>query len=143
MRKFHLISWCGNFVEKQSFAIRLKLCGNFAFPQNFYTIKLGKIQVFYAVSNRFSLTNNCAQVLIILFFFISENSQKFTDLAKFTAEKMKFSIKGYLRYKTINSQNVSSEAHVKSFFYFIEKSCFILKVFKLLYFQPFPNLPNM
>ena len=30
-------------------AIRPKLCGNCAFPQNFHTRKLGEISVFYAV----------------------------------------------------------------------------------------------
>ena len=65
--KFHLISWCGNFqakTVKHTQIIRrqkptnclkvfdhfcLKFCGNCAFPQNFYTRKLGKILVFYAV----------------------------------------------------------------------------------------------
>ena len=28
----------------------LKLCGNCAFPQNFHTMKLGEITVFYAVA---------------------------------------------------------------------------------------------
>ena len=30
-------------------AIRPKLCGNCAFPENFYTKKLGEIRVYYAV----------------------------------------------------------------------------------------------
>ena len=38
--KFHLISWCGNFVERH---------GNCVFPQNFHTRKLVEISVFYAV----------------------------------------------------------------------------------------------
>ena len=44
------------FYEKTQFvsllfrAIRLKLCGNYAFPRNFHTRKLGEILVFYAVS---------------------------------------------------------------------------------------------
>ena len=41
-------------------------------------------------------------------------------------------LKGYLRYKTITSQNVSSEAQVKNFFYFVEKLCSILKMFKVI-----------
>ena len=45
-----------------------------------------------------------------------------------------FFIKGHLRYKTINSQNVSYEAQVKIFFYFVEKLCSILEILKLLYF---------
>ena len=62
MLKFHLIFWCDNFAERHSFcrvsacfcrvsavsAIRPKLCGNCAFPQNFHTNKLGEISVFYA-----------------------------------------------------------------------------------------------
>ena len=40
-------------------------------------------------------------------------------------------LKGYLRYKTITSQNVSSEAQVKNFFYFVEKLCSLLKIFNL------------
>ena len=46
--QFHPISWRGNFVEKHSGktqAIRPKLCGNCAFPQNFHTRKLGEITV--------------------------------------------------------------------------------------------------
>ena len=43
-------------------------------------------------------------------------------------------LKGYLRYKTITPQTVLSEAQVKIFFYFIEKLCSILKIFKFLYF---------
>ena len=40
----------------------------------------------------------------------------------------------YLRYKTITSQNVSSEVQVKNFFYFVEKFCAVFKIFKVLYF---------
>ena len=36
-------------VSTESPTIRPKLCGNCAFSQNFYTRKLGKITVFYAV----------------------------------------------------------------------------------------------
>ena len=43
-------------------------------------------------------------------------------------------IKGYLRYKTISSQNGSSEAQVKNFFFFLEKLCSVLKIFKFLGF---------
>ena len=42
--------------------------------------------------------------------------------------------KGYLDYKTITSQNVSSEAQSKNFFDFVEKVCFVLKKLKFLYF---------
>ena len=52
-------------------------------------------------------------------------------------------IKGYLHYKTITSQNVSSKAQVKVFFYFVEKLCSVLKIFKFCYFQPSPILPNL
>ena len=37
-------------VLRKGTAIRLKLCGNCAFPQNLHTRKLGEIGVFYAVS---------------------------------------------------------------------------------------------
>ena len=40
--------------------------------------------------------------------------------------------KGHLRHKTIPSQNVPSQAQSKNFF-FIEKLCSILKIFKFLY----------
>ena len=40
-------------------------------------------------------------------------------------------IKGYLRYKTITSQNMSSEAQIKNFF--ILQKCSGLKIFKFLY----------
>ena len=43
--KFHLISWCGSFAEKN----RPKLCGNCAFPINRHTRKLSEIALFYAV----------------------------------------------------------------------------------------------
>ena len=43
-------------------------------------------------------------------------------------------LKGYFRCKTITFQSVSSEAQVKSFFYLVEKLCFVLKIFKFLYF---------
>ena len=46
IQAFHLISWCGNLVERHSFRI---LCGNCAFPQNFHTGKFGEISVFYAM----------------------------------------------------------------------------------------------
>ena len=32
-------------------AVHPKLCGNYAFPQNFHTRKLGEILVFYTVTN--------------------------------------------------------------------------------------------
>ena len=48
--EFHLIFWCGNFVEGHSFCIRQKLCRNCAFLQNFHTRKLGEIMVFFTGS---------------------------------------------------------------------------------------------
>ena len=48
-------------------------------------------------------------------------------------------LKGYLSYKTITFQNVLSEVKVK-FFYFVERSHSILKLFKFLYFQPSHDL---
>ena len=42
------ILWKGT-VSAKFRAIRSKLCGNCAFPQNFHTRKLGEIMVFYAV----------------------------------------------------------------------------------------------
>ena len=47
--KFHLISWCGNFVKTHSFRCP-KLCRNCAFPQNLNTRKLYEIFVFYVVN---------------------------------------------------------------------------------------------
>ena len=41
-------------------------------------------------------------------------------------------VEDYLSYKTITFQKVSSEAQVKNFFYFIEKLCSSLKIFKFL-----------
>ena len=38
-------------VYVQFWAIRPKLCGNCAFPQNFHTKKLGEITAFYAVTS--------------------------------------------------------------------------------------------
>ena len=55
--QFHLICWCGDFVQRHSFRIASgdwpKLCGSCAFLQDFHTRKLGEIKVFYAVSNNF------------------------------------------------------------------------------------------
>ena len=42
--------------------------------------------------------------------------------------------KGCLHYKMITSQNVSCEAQIKNFFYFVEKLCSAPKVFKFLHF---------
>ena len=39
---------------------------------------------------------------------------------QFTYFIMKVTIKGYLRYNTITSQNMSSEAQIKNYFYFVE-----------------------
>ena len=50
---FHLTSWCGNFVERHSFRIVSGDSPETVFPQNFHTMKLGEITVFYVVkSNR-------------------------------------------------------------------------------------------
>ena len=59
--KFHLISWCGNFVETHSFRRVLgdshqELYGNCAFPHYYHTRKLGKIMVFYAVYGGYFLS---------------------------------------------------------------------------------------
>ena len=43
------ILWKGT-VSSEFRAIRPKLCGNCAFPQNFHTRKLSEFSVFYAVS---------------------------------------------------------------------------------------------
>ena len=43
----------------------------------------------------------------------------------------------------IISQNVSSEAQVKNYFYFVENLCSVLKIFKFLYFLPSHDLPNL
>ena len=43
------ILWKGTFSPEFR-ANNLKLCGIFAFPQNFYTKKLGEITIFYAVA---------------------------------------------------------------------------------------------
>ena len=58
MRKvpqFHLIPWCGNFVERRSFRIvsgdSPKTMRNCAFPQHFHTRKLGEITVFQVVAH--------------------------------------------------------------------------------------------
>ena len=44
------------------------------------------------------------------------------------------SVKGYLHYKMETSQNVSFEAEDEFFFYFVEKLCSVLKIFKFSYF---------
>ena len=41
----------------------------------------------------------------------------------------KYQLKGYISYKTLTSQIVSSEAEVKNFFYFVEKLFSVLKIF--------------
>ena len=53
------------------------------------------------------------------------------DCTKYHACDILF--KGFLRYKTITSQNVPSEAHFEKF-YFVEKLCSVHKIFKFLYF---------
>ena len=60
---------------------------------------------------------------------------KFNVKKKIEAESYsQFDFKGYLGYKTITSPNLSSEAQIKNFCYFVEKICSILKVFKFLHF---------
>ena len=53
MPKFHLIFWCKLFWKGTVCTMfrenHPKLCKNCAFPQNFYTIKLSTIKVFYKV----------------------------------------------------------------------------------------------
>ena len=44
------ILWKGK-VSAQFRVIRSKLCGNYAFSQNFHTRKLGEITVFFVVKN--------------------------------------------------------------------------------------------
>ena len=44
-------------------------------------------------------------------------------------------VKGYLRYKMITSQNVLFEVQVKKFFYFVEKLCSVLEIFKFCVFN--------
>ena len=51
----------------------------------------------------------------------------------------RWDIKGYLRHKTITSQNVPSKAQIKNF---LKKLCSVLKIFKFLYFWPSHDLPN-
>ena len=51
--------------------------------------------------------------------------------------------KGYPRYKTVTPQNILSEAQVKNFFYFVEKLCSVLKIFKFLCFQSSRDLANL
>ena len=46
---FLVWKFCGKAQLPHSFAIRPKLCGSCAIPQNFHTRKLGEITVFYAV----------------------------------------------------------------------------------------------
>ena len=48
MLQLHLHFWCVNFAER---ANHPKLRRNCAFPQNFHTMKLGKIMVFYALKD--------------------------------------------------------------------------------------------
>ena len=43
-------------------------------------------------------------------------------------------LKDYLHYKRMTYQNLSSEAQIKGFFYFVEKLFYILKIFTFLYF---------
>ena len=52
-------------------------------------------------------------------------------------------LKGCLCCKTITFQNVSYEAQIRNFFYFVENLCSILKIFKLFYFLASYNVINM
>ena len=58
--KFHLISWCGNFVERHSFR---RVSGDF------HTAKLGEITVFYAVQTNpyFSKKEFCCKGIPVNF----------------------------------------------------------------------------
>ena len=47
--QFHLISWCGNFIERNSFRKSPKFMPKFCLSTNFHTRKLQEITVFYAV----------------------------------------------------------------------------------------------
>ena len=55
----------------------------------------------------------------------------------------RFLLKGHLRYKTIISENVSSETQVENFFCFRRKLCYVLETLKFLYSQPSNVLPNL
>ena len=50
-------------VSSQFRAIRPKLCGNCVFPQNFHTMKLGEITVFYAVKDVY-VSDSTAWILL-------------------------------------------------------------------------------
>ena len=52
-------------------------------------------------------------------------------------------LKGYLRYKTTNSQNMSSEARVKKFFNFVEKVMLRSEDIKVFVFLTTHDLPNL
>ena len=53
---FHLITWCGNFVETTFSAIGPKLCRNWCVSQNFKTKKLGEIKILNAVNAEHLIT---------------------------------------------------------------------------------------
>ena len=52
-------------------------------------------------------------------------------------------LKGYLRYKTITSQNMLPEAQVKNFLYVVENLYSILKILWFLHSKPTHGLPNL
>ena len=56
------------------------------------------------------------------------------DLSWLCTNQIARFFKGYLCYRMVTSQNVPSEAQIKNFFYFVEKLCSVLKIFKFLYF---------
>ena len=47
--KFHLISWCGNFVERHSFRESPETLQKLCVSTKFLTMKVGEISVFYEV----------------------------------------------------------------------------------------------
>ena len=61
---------------------------------------------------------------------------------KFRTTKTQNLVKGYLRYKTVTSQNVSFEAQVK-YFFISQKLFSARKIFKFLYFEPSHDLLNL
>ena len=62
-------------------------------------------------------TRSQTTVLVRIFFFFVFCDAHFKDC---------------LHYKMVNSQNLLSAAQVKDFFYFVEKLCSVLKMFKFL-----------
>ena len=77
--------------------------------------------------------------LILNFFqFFLRNRQSLKDSCYIWTMLLKvtFATKQYIL-------KMCHEAQVKNFFYFVEKLCSILKIFKFLYFWPSHDLPNL